>query len=460
MRSCVAVVRADFSSEPFILARTGPKGLSFEAVLRETAVRFEVPGNHPEVSIAFPASLLSKMEGHGNELVNLEERQPGEGRVSWSVNGRASVLDFPTLRPKQTEPHPGFPPMPARSVNPGEYFQLALNEASITSSKSYSNRFAGKIQLRGKPGQVVATDSRQLLVQSGFKFPWIEDLMVAGLGIWDSRELGDGPVAVGGAAKEYVFVRIGGWSFALTIDTTMRFPAVEQVIPPPASIKTRLRLNMEILALLKNQLPHMLVPKDESVPLNLDIGKEVTVTVQGKDKLELPGAEVQGKPVSVNMDGRMLLRLARLGFLEIEIASATTPLCCRLPTRTFVWMPTGEPESSTSRSQPRADRPTVPVAHVSPEEKPTMPDNNSKHTGNGDAAPNGNGFTDPLVESEAIRGLLTEAQNRMARLIASLKHFRKQSRAVRAAVQSLQQLPPLAPYALVRSPELRKEKTS
>jgi hypothetical protein len=72
-----------------------------------------------------------------------------------------------------------------------------------------------------------------------------------------------------------------------------------------------------------------------------------------------------------------------------------------------------------------------------------MPDNNGKHTG--DSAPNSNGFTDPLVEAEAIKGLLGEAQMRLGRLIATLKHFRKQSRAVRAAVQSLQQLPPLTP---------------
>ena len=74
-----------------------------------------------------------------------------------------------------------------------------------------------------------------------------------------------------------------------------------------------------------------------------------------------------------------------------------------------------------------------------------MPDTNGKHPLNSAAEPSTNGLTDPLVEAEAVRNLLAEAQSRLGRLIAPLKHFRKQSRAVRAAVQSLNQLPLLTP---------------
>ena len=48
-------------------------------------------------------------------------------------------------------------------------------------------------------------------------------------------------------------------------------------------------------------------------------------------------------------------------------------------------------------------------------------------------------------EAEAIRTLLAEAQSRLGRLLASLKFHRKQARAVRTAVDSLRQLPPLVP---------------
>ena len=76
-----------------------------------------------------------------------------------------------------------------------------------------------------------------------------------------------------------------------------------------------------------------------------------------------------------------------------------------------------------------------------------MPDPTRKHTDNGAPTPtsNGNGFVDPLAEAEALKELVGEFQARLNRLIATLKHFKKQSRAVRAAVQSLQELPPLVP---------------
>ena len=59
---------------------------------------------------------------------------------------------------------------------------------------------------------------------------------------------------------------------------------------------------------------------------------------------------------------------------------------------------------------------------------------------NGDPA-----LFDPLAEAESVKSLLAEAQSRLARLLAALKQHRRQARAVRAAMQSLRDLPPLAP---------------
>ncbi len=50
-----------------------------------------------------------------------------------------------------------------------------------------------------------------------------------------------------------------------------------------------------------------------------------------------------------------------------------------------------------------------------------------------------------VAEAEAIRGLLHDADTRLARLLAALKHQRKQSRAVLAAMASLRQLQHLTP---------------
>ena len=50
------------------------------------------------------------------------------------------------------------------------------------------------------------------------------------------------------------------------------------------------------------------------------------------------------------------------------------------------------------------------------------------------------GLTEVTAEAEALRGLLQDAAGRTARLLAALKHQRRQSRAVQQAMQSLRQL--------------------
>jgi hypothetical protein len=46
---------------------------------------------------------------------------------------------------------------------------------------------------------------------------------------------------------------------------------------------------------------------------------------------------------------------------------------------------------------------------------------------------------DPLAEAEALKAALQEAMNRSTRLIAGMRQFRKQHKAVASAVASLRQ---------------------
>jgi hypothetical protein len=67
---------------------------------------------------------------------------------------------------------------------------------------------------------------------------------------------------------------------------------------------------------------------------------------------------------------------------------------------------------------------------------------------NGHAATNGAPppeLLDPLIEAEAVRAPLYDAQGRLGRLLAALRQHRRQTRAMRAAVTSLRRLPPLVP---------------
>jgi hypothetical protein len=59
---------------------------------------------------------------------------------------------------------------------------------------------------------------------------------------------------------------------------------------------------------------------------------------------------------------------------------------------------------------------------------------------NGHADPPASDSLDPLTEAEALRSALAEAASRAARLVAILKRFQKERRAIASAWSSLQQL--------------------
>ena len=85
---------------------------------------------------------------------------------------------------------------------------------------------------------------------------------------------------------------------------------------------------------------------------------------------------------------------------------------------------------------------------------PTPLANDNHHPPNGSAATpsasgsppeRGPGPEDLITEAEAIRAALQEAHAQLGRLLAALKHQRRQARAVQAAVASLRQLGHLGP---------------
>jgi hypothetical protein len=83
--------------------------------------------------------------------------------------------------------------------------------------------------------------------------------------------------------------------------------------------------------------------------------------------------------------------------------------------------------------------------HFAPSERKNLTMSNSHPNGDhhGRAAttvPERMNPADVFTEAQALRALLSEASGRTARLLAALKHQRRQNRAVRQAMQSLRQL--------------------
>src|SRR5436190_1956812 len=208
-----AVLRrcADRRDNPFVLARASRKGLTLEAVLPEVAIRVELPGQQEDSVLAFPAAALMQFEGRGDDPVSLEEVKPGKGRATWPQAGTTSSKAFPTVK---LDGRPPFPKVPADMKPAGDGFLRAMHDAAQTAADSPTRLTLDRIMLRGRTGEVIATDGRQLLIQRGFRLPWKEDRLIPGCDVWGCRELPQEEPLVGCTDKQ-VFVRVGPWTFAL-----------------------------------------------------------------------------------------------------------------------------------------------------------------------------------------------------------------------------------------------------
>jgi hypothetical protein len=203
---------------------------------------------------------------------------------------------------------------------------------------------------------------------------------------------------------------------------------------------TRLHLHPEDGNSLLKTLPRLPGGKEENAPVTLDLGKAVAVRAcsekEASAEVVLTHSRMEGPPVSVVMDRRFLLRAVQLGFQSLTILKADRPVLCQDEGRTYLWMPleAGKPEETPSTPAPTQPVPTNPQ----PARRPAVPSSNGTHLENpreGHEEP-----TDLLAEAEALRALLQEGAARAGRLIAALKHQRKQTRALQAALTSLRKL--------------------
>src|SRR5581483_1256701 len=238
-----------------------------------------------------------------------------------AAGGAPQAAEFPTAPPGDVQPFPAEPrltPMP-------DGFLAALADAVRTAAKDHVKTSLTRVLLRGKGGEVIASDSHQLLVQRGFPFPWGEDVLVPRVPAFAGKDLApDGPAGVGRTAG-HVVVRVAPWSFALPIDAVNRFPAIEAVIPRVPASASRLQLDPADARRLLDALPRLPGAADEQSPVTVDLGRPPAVRAKADAdaaavEVVLGQSAVSGPPVRVATDRTYLERALALGFTEVLVA--------------------------------------------------------------------------------------------------------------------------------------------
>ena len=219
----------------------------------DLAVEYLEPGNdRPASSLAIPLDALADFEGAADTPVILEAVAPDRTVVRWEDRGIPQSREYSLNTPvDRQEPMPA--PPASWASNPGELVD-ALAEANETSTPDSTRYSLECIQLMGNRGQVVATDGRQVLVRSGYRLGWSDDLLIKARPMFACRALPrDRPVEVG-RTDTHVFFRTGPWTVSCVIQRDARFPAVERVIPAESEVETRLRLDAADARFLESAL--------------------------------------------------------------------------------------------------------------------------------------------------------------------------------------------------------------
>jgi hypothetical protein len=433
-----------------ITLQTGADGFTIRARQLDIAVEHRINGNFSSDHLVVPSNAFADFEGTDALPVCLERSSKGV-TARWTERGVPRFQEYAwAVNDKPGE----WPPLPQYMATLPAEFLRALDDAMQTASRESFRYATHRVQLRGSPGQLIGTDGKQLLIQSQFKFPFKDDVVVPRILAFGGNVLPqDKPVLIGRTAK-FLTIQVGGWTFHFAIDAQARFPHVEEVVPKAKPV-TIWRVAPAEREFLLQVLPKLPGDKDEHAPVTLSLNGHALVRAKADDQsrvteLVLEKSHVSGKAVRFATSRAYLMRAVQLGFTEISVVSPDTPILCRDSTRQYVWMPLGE--KMALKPAVNALRITPPLNGKHPSTMPA-PRRKSVVTTNAPkpnppparpAAPaspaNGAAAISVVEEAEALQGLLREALTRTTRLLAGLKQQRKQHRLVASTLASLRQL--------------------
>ncbi len=371
-------------------------------------------------------------------------------------------------------PAPGAPPpVPtALEVNPPRLLE-ALADASEICDPDSARFPLGYVQLSGSRGEISATDGHQLLMVSGFVFPWKDDLLVPRVKFLASSELPrDQPVEVG-RSGDHVVLRTGRWTIYLPVNTEGRFPKVVQCVPDPGAARSRLRLSAEDLRFLAEKLPTLPGGDLENSPVTLDLNGRVALRGQGSgDKqpteIVLGNSAYSGKRVRIHINRRFLGRALEFGMDELCLYGKSAAVLAQDACRKYVYMPLDsesaiKPSKQAIRIQSPKGPPTGPDPISEERTNPTMTMTEPAASTDGHAEGNGQGENKPQAHSngqarkgphrksgqdldtlirqaEAVRNSLRDTLLKNNELLKGLKAHRRSSRVLQNTIASLRQL--------------------
>jgi hypothetical protein len=439
------------SRGPAVALHATAGGFLIRAQEHDTAIEYRLPGDFAQETLVVPYAALAQCEGRRDEPVTF--RREGESVIlEWTHAGAPQAARF------GHEPAGEFPLLPAKmQANPARLI-TAVRDALETADDEAARFALNCLRLRGAGGEIAATDSRQLLVQDGFGFPWTDDVLVRAPRVFLCSELAGHSEAEIGCNKEWVTLRTGPWTVHMRIAKEGRFPKVENHVPAVSRAVATLRLSPSDAEFLQQAVKRLPAGDEPFSPVTVDLNGQVTVRAKAEGQSEptevrLESSRRTGQAICFSSNRKYLARAAALGFQEIYLFGPESPACCRDEHRAYVWALIGKEESipgsngavslPTATADPAVGDSTATSANNSPMSPPAggrmghvFNGNGSSHERPGESA----SIKDILEQAEGLKHALRDVQSQVAELVLALKRHRRHSRLVRSTLASLRQL--------------------
>lgn len=443
---------------PVVTFQAGNDALLIRAMQDNIAVEFRVPGSYQTACFAIPFEALVACEGTKEDAVRIA--QAGDlVNLSWLDANIPQSAQFATAEPIS------MPELPGHLAPVDRSFLQAMADACGTTDDNSTRYALNCVRLRGSDGQIAATDGQQALIQSGYQFPWTEEVLVPGSGAFATKAIRDSSTVSIGRSPEWVSIRADAWTMMFKLEKDLRFPAIESQIPDVNAATTTMVLaeeDADFLVQAANRLPGS---EEANAPVTLDLNGAVVVRAKASDQqaptdLVLSNSQRRGEELKVGSNRSFVRRAISLGFREIHFRGVDEPAFCRAGNRSYIWALLGKdtvlmPDANAMRIESVRQRAPGPVGTQKPA-SPTLP-NSSRSTvatknrisvmespSDRNVIPSGvnprtdsRTLTNLIDEAEALRTPLRAVLTQVNALVTGLKRQRQQSKLMRSALQSL-----------------------
>ncbi len=465
----------------------GKEGLTVRSMSADAAVEYRAPGERAAEALWLPFEVLADVEGKKDDPVDLEATGNGQVSVQWRDGNVPQIVNYEAKEPCEADRD--LAPPTVRAVNPPGLLK-ALHEASEVADPNAAKYATGCLQLC-PDGTINATDGRQLLVQSGFTFPWQNAVLVPRSKVFNSPELRHAAAVAVARSGNWAVVSVGPWTIYSRINTDGRYPDVSRHALDPATAAARCRLSEDDRRFLAETLPQLPSDEEGNYPVTLDLNGHIAIRAKAPDQpkpteVVLTNSQCTGQPIKISMNRMYLQRAMKLGLQDLCVYGAQSQLEGFGDKRKYIWMPLDAASAIPSAEDAiRIESPAAaaqpPISTPKPERKPSAvsepasnpnghaPRNgqsqangqartNDKAVSNGHATTNGQAKPEIasrktssrkaaqqdlaalIDQAEKFRTAAHDLTHQANGLVKALKQHRRQNRAIESTLASIRQL--------------------